>query len=123
MPPLDRRLFFALDSDGNLKLGGPWALAELKGVPEVGRANVTTSATLIVPANPNRKGLILFNNSTVALFISPDDTVTVSGETGGFPILSNDYFTDDLTLGAWYGVVASGTTNVRYIEVSFDEDA
>lgn len=122
MPGLDRRLFFALDSDGNLKLGGPWALAELKGIATRGTVTVSTTAGLIIPANPARKGLILYVNSTNHLFLGETDDVTTSGTTAGFPVLSNDYFTDDLTLGAWYGV-STGSCNVRYIEVVFDEES
>ena len=77
---------------------------------------VQMTATLIVASNNARTGLILYNNSTSDVFIGPDTSITTENT-----VLLNAK--SSLTLsdkfawkGAIYGIVASGTSDVRYWE-------
>lgn len=83
-----------------------------------GTVTVSTNATLIVPANSNRKGVVITNESTTAkLFIGPDSSIT----TANCPsIEASGKFTDagvqDNFKGDIYGIVAASTNDVRYWE-------
>jgi hypothetical protein len=81
-----------------------------------GAVSVGVTATLIAPSSSARKGLLVANNdTTIALFIGPDSSVTASN---GMPIPAGGYLinsgTNDNFRGAWYGIVASGSVDVRY---------
>lgn len=73
---------------------------------------VGTSATLILAANDQRVGAIMV--STDADWYVGDDGVDT---TDGFPVATDIPFNDSLSNGAIYGVVGSGTADVRVIEV------
>lgn len=80
--------------------------------------SVTTSATLIVAANPRRQSLIIVNtDSTNKLYIGPDTNVTTSN---GIEVATGGNFTEDnggskVYCGDVYGI-AGGTISVRYWE-------
>ena len=79
---------------------------------------VTTVATLIVAANPNRIGLIIVNTSSGTVYLGEDTTVTTSN---GTPLKQNENMTEDssgtkMFMGNVYGIVGSGTSDVRYWE-------
>lgn len=78
---------------------------------------VTTSPTLIVPANNKRRQLIMDNQGSVAVYIGPDEFITASPPNtirlGQDAKLTRD---DRWYRGAIYGVVASGTASVAYWE-------
>jgi len=78
---------------------------------------VTTSATRIVAASSNRKGLILANEGSVKVFIGPDDSITTSN---AIPLFQSEKLFNsglpDLWRGDIYGIVASGTADIRYWE-------
>ena len=85
---------------------------------DYGTVTVTTSATQILASNPNRKGCIVYNNSsTLILYFGFDSSVTT---TNGMPIPPNSYYYDSGTSDAWrgviYGIAPSDTINVRYQE-------
>lgn len=78
---------------------------------------VTNSATLIVAANPSRKGLIITNESNVTVFIGPDSSIT-SANAPSLPALGNitNSGLESGFRGSIYGIVASGTADVRFWE-------
>lgn len=111
---IERRLFIAADADGNLQLGGPWALAEIKGVVQRGNAGVTETAGIVVPENAKRKALILVNLGPQTLYLGEDDTVS---ESDGWPVPAGGYFDDDITYGAWHGIAGGPEgCDVRWLE-------
>jgi hypothetical protein len=83
-----------------------------------GNISVAATATLIVGANPDRKGVVITNESTTAkLYIGPDSSITTSNAVS---IEASGKFTDagqqDNFKGDIYGIVATSTNDVRYWE-------
>jgi hypothetical protein len=83
-----------------------------------GNVSVTSTATLILAANNERKGSLIVNNdATVSMYIGMDANVTTSN---GLPIGARSTFNNSgqnaLWKGAIYGIVASGTVDTRYWE-------
>jgi len=76
--------------------------------------SVTTAATSIIAANTARKGLIITNNGTVPVYLGIAGVTTANG----IPLPAGASLTDDVTTDAWYGIVASGTADVRVVEIS-----
>jgi len=81
-----------------------------------GDVSVGSSATLIAPSNPLRKGLMIFNNSSQIIYIGMDNNVTTAT---GFPILPTCTFATDDFDGVWKGAVwgiSTGSSDARYWE-------
>lgn len=85
-----------------------------------GTITVTTSATQIVPANAQRQGIIICNNSvTTDVYIGQDANVTT---VNGLPLYANQTREKSrnggttLWLGPVYAICASGTADIRYWE-------
>jgi hypothetical protein len=74
-----------------------------------------TSGTLLLAANTNRIEATLTNNGNQTVYRGTNPGVTVNT---GVPLPAGASFLDDRTTGPWYGVVASGTGDVRVEEVS-----
>ena len=79
---------------------------------------VTTSATLIIASNTNRKSLLIGNTSAGTVYLGDTTSVTTAN---GFPLPQNAQLSEDsggtrMYMGAVYGIVASGTSDVRYWE-------
>lgn len=80
--------------------------------------SVGTSATLIVAANTRRQTLIVANvDATLTVFVGEDNTVTTAN---GVPIFAETDRVSDrgfgLYLGPVFGIVSSGTADVRVWE-------
>ncbi len=76
----------------------------------------SSGATLILAANTWRCGLTLYNNGSVTVYLGTDSSVAT---TTGMPILaagSYDFNGWQSYKGALYGIAASATADVRYIE-------
>lgn len=82
------------------------------------QVSVTTSATQIIAANANRRSLIIENSSGSSVFIADTNGVTTSN---GFKMASPSAISfnrvDDGYTGAVFGIVASGSATVTYLEV------
>lgn len=82
-----------------------------------GAVTVTTNPTLIIGANPNRRALIVSNNTNAALYVSPDSSLTTSNgivvPASGTMTISAD---GEVFKGDVYGIVAAATNDVRYWE-------
>lgn len=79
-----------------------------------GRSTVTTSpaaAALIVPANPNRRGVMIQNVDPVnAIYVGSD---SLTSPTTGFPVPPGGLF-QSLSTSAIYGSSAAGTPAVSW---------
>lgn len=76
--------------------------------------NVGTAATLIIAANSDRKSILIYNNGDTRVYMG--GAGITAGK--GMPTLPGAALDDDVLTGAIYGVVAAGTCEVRYWEVS-----
>lgn len=81
--------------------------------------SVSDSATLIVAANEQRRNLTIVNTSlSVIVYIGPDSSITTSN---AIPLYQNQTRDQDRIpegyQGDVYGIVGSGTADVRYWEV------
>ncbi len=89
--------------------------------------SVTTSATKILAARytePGRIGVVLDNQGSVTVFLGDDDTVTTANgitlEAGKKFILTAEMgFEKYFFRGDLYGIVASGTADVRAWELRY----
>ena len=79
--------------------------------------SVGNTATLILAANNNRRASMIINTSAGTVFIGMDVNVTTAN---GFPLLQNGSFNNSGQNAVWkgviYGIVASGTSDVRFWE-------
>lgn len=85
-----------------------------------GSRTVLTTATLIVSANEKRRNLSITNSSLYGVvYIGPDSSITTAT---GLPLYENSTRDQDRVpegyLGPVYGIVASGTADVRYWETT-----
>jgi hypothetical protein len=76
--------------------------------------SVGSTATQIVASNSIRRYVMIFNASDKTVYVGFDNSVTTSN---GVPILRKAGIIIDQTEVNIYGIVASGTADVRYLEV------
>lgn len=104
-------------SDGKIEFHGT-EIAGTVSVADVGASSfdadsvtVTTTATEIRPVNTDRKALTIYNHGASTVFVGPAGVTTASG----LPVLPSVPFdvpgTDEI-----YGIVASGSVDVRWFE-------
>ena len=86
-------------------------------VSNYGVISVGTNATLILAANNERKGSLIFNNSNQTVFLGMDTSVTTSN---GLPLVASGTFNNsgqnEVWKGAIYGIVAGTTADCRFWE-------
>jgi len=81
--------------------------------------SVTTSATTLIAANPKRISLFVQNLHTVSIFFSETSGVTTAN---GLELKPNEMIVEEYDghetryTGAYFGIVASGTADVRVWE-------
>ncbi len=76
----------------------------------------SSGSTLIIAANTWRKGLTIYNNGTPTVYVGTDTSVATGT---GIPVLNNgnyDFQGYKVYKGAVYGIAASATSDVRYLE-------
>ncbi len=82
-----------------------------------GSVTVTTSPTLVMASRGRRQGYTIQNNSTSAVYYGPDENITTANTifipAGGYINMSDK---KGMWRGTVYGVVASGTADVRFWE-------
>lgn len=88
-------------------------------VKGVATASQVTSAlatsALLIAANADRKSVVIANkHATATLYINRATPAVITN----FPIPAGQSFTDDLTVGAWYGITDGAATDARIIEVA-----
>jgi len=74
---------------------------------------VTTSPTLIAPANENRLDIAIFNAGTATVYIGFSDSAGLNG----FPLLGGLGVSFDGYTGPVYGIVSSGSQLIGVIEI------
>lgn len=120
-----------VDANGNLVLGsggttsvggtvpvsipGTPSVLQARGVATMGAAIPDNTAGTVKAANASRKELMVYNNGTQTCYLGTANNVTTDN---GFPLLPTATFIDDRTTGAWFGITAAGTANLRTIEVA-----
>ena len=105
----------------NLAIGGaaisqsnPVATTESYASLATGQVNVTISATQIVPARSGRKEVTIVNNSTIMVYLGGSGVTTSTG------LLLAGVAGQGITItggAAVYGIVASGSEPVSFLEV------
>lgn len=83
-----------------------------------GSVSVGVAATLIRPANTDRRELRIVNTSIVTpVYLGTDASVTTAN---GFPLYENQNILQSKDSGAWlgavYGIVGAGNADVRFWE-------
>ena len=100
------------NADGSATLGV--SIGGNNGTPIVKEVTVGTSATLLTAVSTKRRSILFVNNGSAVIFIAPDNTAAPGH---GIPIPQYGYYYDDSCLCAWYGVVSSGSGDMRTLEV------
>ncbi len=86
-----------------------------KGTRTHSTAAPTTTAGSVLAANVNRKVAVFANDGDVTVYLGSTAGVTTSN---GYPLLPDAVLVDDLSTGAWYAITASGTGDLRIIEIA-----
>ncbi len=77
----------------------------------------SASVTLIKAANNARRGIQVYNNGSVIIYVGPDSSVTTGT---GIPVLPQSLYETSGEKQGWrgsvYGIAASATADVRYFE-------
>lgn len=71
---------------------------------------VTAVATQIVPTRLTRTGFVIVNNSAQTVYLGGSTVTTANG----IPLAAGASYDNQLWVGAFYGIVAAGTANVRF---------
>jgi len=74
----------------------------------------TNSAASVLAANTDRKTAVIFNNGSVTVYLGKDGTVSTAN---GLPLAPGSTLEDTDTQDAWFGITASGTGDLRIVEV------
>ena len=83
-----------------------------------GSVNIMTTATQIVDANTQRLSLILQNVGSRTIYIGGDSGVSTLNSVALSPldVLSEEDTPNRMYMGAYYGIVATGSDYIRYWE-------
>ena len=81
---------------------------------QTNQVSVTNSATQIVPAFPSRSGIVLVNTGSVTVYIGENNSVTTAT---GCPLLASSSLSFSTT-GAVYGITASTSATVGYLQTN-----
>jgi len=73
-----------------------------------------TTATLLSGSRSYRGSVMLVNNSDITVFIGYDNSVTVNN---GIPLSPSAVWSEDRWSGDVYGIVASGSADIRVLEL------
>ncbi|MEH1821936.1 MAG: hypothetical protein V7L31_23125 [Nostoc sp.] len=89
---------------------------EVPAVPNIISNIITTTASQLVAGNSNRKNITFFNSSTSTVFVDTVNTVSTSSYT--VALSPGDYYEapPPIYTGAYYAVVASGSTSINIRE-------
>ena len=80
-------------------------------------ASITSEPKEVVPANTDRRALLIQNVGSSTIYLGKNDTISSAIYT--VRLLDGDAFEDTSSLDAWWAVCASGeTSTLTYEEVS-----
>lgn len=85
-----------------------------KGVKHASVVEVSTTAVQLVGGDTGRACVYLHNQDTDTIYIGPDSTVS---STTGIPVAQNTVFHDEYSYDPWYGITASGTSDMTVMDV------
>jgi len=86
----------------------------VKGDKTIINKTPTTTPMLLLASSDFRKTVTIYNNGSVTVYLGANGNMTSAN---GFPLLAQQTFVDEESRDAWYGVTASGTADLRIIEV------
>lgn len=75
----------------------------------------TNTAAVVLAANTERERALIYNNGSQTVYLGKDGTVTTAN---GLPLIPGAALEDDRTADAWWAIVASGTGDLRILEVT-----
>lgn len=79
-------------------------------------AIAVTAVTICLASNKHRLSAVFVNaHASIACYLGKDATVTTAN---GIPLAAGASFTDSFSTDAWYVIPASGTTDLRVLEVA-----
>jgi hypothetical protein len=106
----------ALDVDGNdISPTNPVPTFGKRGSKTLSTNAPTNSAAQILAANSSRIQAMICNNGTMTVYLGKDNTVTTSN---GIPLGVGASLVDDATTDAWWGIVSTGTGDLRVLEIA-----
>jgi hypothetical protein len=97
------------------KSGGATENVGLTGSKTSSDPAPTSTATLVLAANAGRKACIIQNVGTVNCYLGATSGVTTSN---GLLLRAGEELADDTSVDDWYGITASGTADLRVVEVA-----
>jgi hypothetical protein len=80
-----------------------------------GQQDVSTTAVEVVAANTDRQSALLQNTGPEAVYVGFDSSVTAAN---GVEIAAGGTYADETYSGALYAITSSGTTDIRFQEVT-----
>lgn len=86
----------------------------LTGAKTSSSAAPTTTSGSVLAANDQRKAAIIHNAGTAIVYVGASGVTTSTG----IPLAAGATITDDVSTDAWHAVMASGTGDLRIIEVA-----
>jgi hypothetical protein len=84
-----------------------------KGTKAFTKVAPTGAEDLLLAANPDRLSAVFYNNGSVVVYLG-----LTGVDSDDFPLGIGATFTDNVSTDAWYALAASGTGDIRIIEVS-----
>jgi len=82
-------------------------------LPKTRGITVTTTPQKLVTENPTRKGLLVYNNGSVTVYILSGQNIP---KTDGIPVAAAASYNNDDCYGEFWIVAESGSQNVRVEE-------
>ncbi len=98
------------DSSGNANVNVKYS----KATAVVSDVSVTTTSGTLLAANASRLTAIFKNAGNARIYLTQSSPATSIN----FPLDPGESFEDEYTTGAWYAIAASGTVDVRLMEIS-----
>lgn len=90
-------------------------MREYRGNKTITTAAPGTTAMQILPRNQNRVAALILNVGAVDVYLGRDATVTT---TTGLKLAAGESLADQASEDSWYAIVASGTGDLRIVEVA-----
>ena len=87
-------------------------MSEIESSVRNAAVSVTSTATLVAPGTTTRSSLVMVNNGSVTVFVGAASVTTATGT----PVAAGASISLSNFNGALYGIVASGTCDVRTLE-------
>jgi hypothetical protein len=108
--PVGGTVIETADDPGN---GLRQIVAVAKGTKAFTKVAPTGAEDLLLAANADRVAAIFYNHGSVTVYLG------LSGvDADDFPLGVGASFVDNVSTDAWYGLAASGTGDIRIIEVT-----